>query len=382
MNVSKFVQSLLLPIGILVAIAASPSASAKDKYRIAWTIYAGSMPLGYAQDKGILKKWGDKYDIELEAVQLNDYIDAQNQFTAGSYDAVIAMSLDALTIPASAGVDTTVVLPLSTSVGSDGIIIRGKNKTLADLKGKKINLVELSGSHFLLARALDKAGLSERDVTIVNTSDADMGAIFKAASTEVVVTWKPQLSQILRQTPDTHLLFDSSAISGEIVDVLIARTETLAKAPGLGEALAGAWYEVLGMLSPSHPTHAEIMAYMATSLASYEVMPMLSPSHLKHADRMSYMVAALATDEIDLKKQLETIDFFTPERAAMLVANPAYKATLDTMRTFAFAHGLLGQGDKTIDNVGIQMGRGDILGDPKNIKLRFPATWAKAASTQ
>lgn len=355
MTFSRMIQSALIALGVLTAACSPSSASAKDKYRIAWTIYAGSIPLGYAQDKGILKKWGDKYGIELEAVQLNDYVEAQNQFTAGGFDAVIAMSLDALTIPASAGVDTTAVLPLSNSVGSDGIIIRGKNKTLSDLKGKKINLIELSGSHYLLARALDKAGLSERDVTLVNTSDADIGALFQVASTEVVVTWKPQLSQILNQHSDTQLLFDSSAIPGQIVDVLIARTDALAKAPGLGAALSAAWYEVMGMLAPSHPKHAEIMAYMAT---------------------------ALATDQKGLKQQLETIDFFTPERAATLVAAADYKATMNAMRVFAFDHGLLGPSVKSMDRVGIQMGNGDILGDPANVKLRFPATWLKATSTQ
>lgn len=347
----KFLQYVM---ALAICIAALPYASlAKNTYRIAWTIYAGSMPLGFAEDKGILKKWGDKYGIELKAVQLNDYVEAQNQFTAGAFDAVIAMSLDALTIPASAGVDTTVVLPLSTSVGSDGIIIRGKDKKLEDLKGKKINLIELSGSHYLLARALNRAGLVEKDVSLINTSDADIAAAFEATSTEVVVTWKPQLSQILKQYPDTHVLFDSSAIPGEIVDVMIARTDALAKDPAFGAALAGAWYEVTAMLSPSHSKHNDIMAYMASGLA---------------------------TDQQGVKEQLETIDFFTPERAAKLVTDAGYKATLDTMRTFAFDHGLLGQGVKDVNVVGIELGSGQVLGNADNVKLRFPVTWLKAVA--
>ncbi len=337
-----------------IVIAAVPSASfAKNSYRIAWTIYAGSMPLGYAQDAGILKKWGDKYGVELTAVQLNDYVEAQNQFTSGGFDAVIAMSLDALTIPASAGVDTSAVLPLSTSAGSDGIIVRGKGGDLKDLKGKKINLIELSGSHYLLMRALSRAGLTERDVSLINTSDADIGAAFESADTEVVVTWKPQLSQILKQYPDTHLLFDSSAIPGEIVDVLIARTDTLAKDPAFGQAIAGAWYEVTAMLAPSHPKHNDIMAYMA---------------------------AGLATDRQGVEEQLKTIDFFTHDRAAKLVTDPAYKATLDSMRQFSFAHGLLGQGVKDADAIGIELGNGERLGNPSNIKLRFPVTWLEGAA--
>ncbi|WP_072397116.1 putative urea ABC transporter substrate-binding protein [Hyphomicrobium sp. CS1GBMeth3] len=341
-----------MALAICIAVLPHPS-FAKNTYRIAWTIYAGSMPLGFAEDSGILKKWGDKYGIELKAVQLNDYVEAQNQFTAGAFDAVIAMSLDALTIPASAGVDTTAVLPLSTSVGSDGIIIRGKDKKLADMKGKKINLIELSGSHYLLARALDTAGLSERDVSLINTSDADIVAAFEASSTEVVVTWKPQLSEILKQYPDTRVLFDSSAIPGEIVDVMIARTDALAKDPAFGTALAGAWYEATAILAPSHPKHSDLMAYMSSGLA---------------------------TDQQGVKEQLATIDFFTPERAAKLVADASYKTTLDNMRTFAFEHGLLGQGIKDVNVVGIELGSGQILGSADNIKLRFPTTWLKAAA--
>lgn len=338
----------------VMAIVVIPSASfAKNSYRIAWTIYAGSMPLGYAQDTGILKKWGDKYGVELTAVQLNDYVEAQNQFTSGGFDAVIAMSLDALTIPASAGVDTSVVIPLSTSVGSDGIIVRGKSSDLKSLKGKKINLIELSGSHYLLMRALSQAGLSERDVSLINTADADIGAAFEASDTEVVVTWKPQLTQILKQYPDTHLLFDSSAIPGEIVDVLIARTDTLAKDPAFGQAIAGAWYEVTAMLSPNHPKHDDLMSYMATGLA---------------------------TDRQGVEEQLRTIDFFTHDRAAKLVTDPAYKATLDSMRQFAFAHGLLGRGGKNADVIGIELGNGEVLGNPSNVKLRFPVTWLKAVA--
>ena len=55
------------------------------------------------------------------------------------------------------------------------IIVKGAD-TVKALKGRSINLVELSVSHYLLARALDMNGLSEKDVTLVNTSDADIAA--------------------------------------------------------------------------------------------------------------------------------------------------------------------------------------------------------------
>ena len=50
-------------IGALLAAALSIlsiAASAKDDYRIAWSIYVGWMPWGYAQESGIVDNWGEK----------------------------------------------------------------------------------------------------------------------------------------------------------------------------------------------------------------------------------------------------------------------------------------------------------------------------------
>ena len=107
----------------LLLVAVTGPTQARESYSVAWTLYAGSMPLAYAEENGILEKWGDRYGFDLEAVQMNDYVEAITQFSLGQFDAVIAMSLDALTIPAASGVDTTVILPLSTSHGSSGLVL-------------------------------------------------------------------------------------------------------------------------------------------------------------------------------------------------------------------------------------------------------------------
>ena len=43
-------------------------------------------------------------------------------------------------------------------------IVSKTAKSVAELSGQSINLVELSVSHYLLARALEQAGLAEKDV--------------------------------------------------------------------------------------------------------------------------------------------------------------------------------------------------------------------------
>jgi len=167
-----------LVVAVLAALTlfvGSAQAEERTSFRIAWSIYVGWMPWGYAADSGIMKKRADKYGIEVEIVQINDYIESINQYTAGAFDGCSMTNMDALTIPAAGGVDSTALIVGDFSNGNDGIVLR-RGTSVADLKGEQVYLVELSVSHYLLARALDEAGLSERDLKIVNTSDADIVA--------------------------------------------------------------------------------------------------------------------------------------------------------------------------------------------------------------
>ena len=91
-----------LCVGLLpVFLFGSVPAFAKEKFKVAWTIYAGWMPWDYAAQSGIIKKWADKYDIEIDVVQVNDYVESINQYTAGGFDGCVMTNMDALTIPAA-----------------------------------------------------------------------------------------------------------------------------------------------------------------------------------------------------------------------------------------------------------------------------------------
>ncbi|MAL92199.1 MAG: lipid kinase, partial [Pseudomonas sp.] len=72
----------LLCAGAVVFASLSPFAQAEEKksFDIAWTIYAGWMPWKYADESGIMKKWADKYGIEVNITQVNDYVESINQY--------------------------------------------------------------------------------------------------------------------------------------------------------------------------------------------------------------------------------------------------------------------------------------------------------------
>ncbi|KQO83538.1 putative urea ABC transporter substrate-binding protein [Rhizobium sp. Leaf262] len=348
---TKIISGLLLTAS-LVGPADLAQAAPKKDFKVAWSIYVGWMPWGYAADHGIVKKWADKYGIKIEVTQFNDYVESMNQYTAGAYDAVTLTNMDGLSIPAAGGVDTTAVIVGDFSNGNDAVILKDKTQ-LADIKGQSVNLVEFSVSHYLLARALESIGASERDVKVVNTSDADMVAAFQTADVSSVVTWNPLVSSIL-ENPSAKAVFDSSKIPGEIIDLMAANTDVLADNPDFGKALAGIWYETLAVMTADSPE----------GKAAREEMGKASGTDLKGFE------AQMAATKL----------FDKPADAVSFTASPELGKTMDRVRQFLFAKGLLGNGAAYADVIGISLPDGSVLGDKANVKFRFVTDYMDAAA--
>ena len=73
-------------------------------------------------------------------------------------------------------------------------------KTVADLKGKKIALNKGSNVHYLLVRALEKAGLKYSDVQPVFLPPADARAAFEKGSVDAWSIWDPFLAAVEKQS--------------------------------------------------------------------------------------------------------------------------------------------------------------------------------------
>ncbi len=93
---------------------------------------------------------------------------------------------------------------------------------------------------------MNSVKLKEKDIKVVNTSDADIVGAFKSKDSTAVITWNPQLMEV-KAEPDAALVFDSSKIPGEIIDTLVVKTETLKDNPDFGKALVGIWFETHGV---------------------------------------------------------------------------------------------------------------------------------------
>jgi NitT/TauT family transport system substrate-binding protein len=345
--------STLIAAGAAMALAVSGAAAEpKKSFKVGWSIYVGWMPWGYAADTGIVKKWADKYGISIEVKQFNDYVESINQYTAGAYDAVTITNMDTLSTPSAGGVDSTAMIVGDFSNGNDAVILKDKTK-LTDIKGQRVNLVEASVSEYLIARALEGVKMSERDIKVVNTSDADMAAAYKTADVTAVVTWNPIVSEVLGNK-DARKVFDSSQIPGEIMDLMVANTSVLKDNPTFGKALVGIWYETLG----------KMLAKTAEGQAAKEAMAKASGTDLKGFD------AQLASTRL----------FVTPKEAAQFAESKEIATTMDHVRNFLFDKSLLGKDAKSPDAVGIELADKKILGDPKNVKFRFDPSFMTLAA--
>ncbi|MDP7232992.1 MAG: putative urea ABC transporter substrate-binding protein [Alphaproteobacteria bacterium] len=342
----------LTMVSLSVGSLSDAAAAEKSSFKVAWSIYVGWMPWGYAADNGIVKKWADKYGIDIEVVQINDYIESINQYTAGGYDACVMTNMDALTIPAAGGVDSTALILGDFSNGNDAVILKGKDK-LPAIKGQNVNLVELSVSHYLLARGLESVGLSEKDIKVVNTSDADMVAAYTTSDVTAVTTWNPLVAEITAM-PGAHKVFDSAQIPGEIIDMLVANSEVVKDNPKFAKALVGAWFETMALMSGDNAagkvTRAAMGKASGTDLAGYEMQLASTKMFYQAADSLAFAKSA------DLP------------------------ATMDKVRKFSFDHGLLGDGAPSPDVIGMAFPGGKTLGDTGNIKLRFDDTYVGLAA--
>jgi NitT/TauT family transport system substrate-binding protein len=319
----------------------------KTSFNIAWSIYAGWMPWGFAGDKGIVDKWAKKYGIQIKIVQVNDYVSSIEQYGKTKFDGCVMTNMDAMTMPAAAGLDSTALILGDYSNGNDAVVL--KNSTdFIDIKGRNVNLVEFSVSHYLLLRALEKHGMVAQDVKIAHTSDAEIVGVLKKPSVNAATVWNPQLSFIVGQSANVRKVFTSKEIPGEIIDMMVVNTDVLKANPDLGKALVGAWFETLELMSHNDLEGKAARTYMATTAGT-----------------------TLADYDTQLR---DTEMFYTPASSYQFTNNSKLANTMELVRGFSTKIGVKNTGD-----IGVLLPDGSIQGNSKNIKLRFDTHYVKLA---
>ena len=217
---------------------ASHAADAPPTFSLAWSEYPSWSAFGVAHEvklidggKGKLgpieEKWG--VDIELKEA---DYDTCLVMYGAGKCDAVCITNMDAL-IPSGA-IPSAAVLPTSTSDGADALIVTSQIADLKDLKGKKVYGLAKTVSEYCFVRNLEERGEKEKDYTFTNMDPgaAALAMQQKQEGFDAIVVWNPFVLETLNKRSDVRVLFDSTSIPGEIIDMVVVAQASLDKPGG------------------------------------------------------------------------------------------------------------------------------------------------------
>jgi NitT/TauT family transport system substrate-binding protein len=233
---------------------AKPEAPATEipSFSLAWSEYPSWSTFGVAHELGLLNgKKGKMGEIEKKwnvDVVLNeaDYDSCITMYGAGQVDAAALTNMDAL--PASITKKTVGILPTSTSVGGDALLVTDAIKSIQDLKGKSVYGLALTVSEFTFVRNLEINGENEKDYKFSNMDPAAAAIAMqqKQDGYDAIVVWNPFVMETLKKRSDVRVLFDSSSIPGEIIDMVVMSQDSLDK-PGadrFAHAVADAFYAV------------------------------------------------------------------------------------------------------------------------------------------
>jgi sulfonate transport system substrate-binding protein len=161
--------------------------------------------------------------LEKQLAPLNATL-SWHEFTSG-LPLLEALNLDNLDISAdvadtvpvfaqAAGAELTFIAQEAPSPAAQAIVVKEDSplKTVADLKGKKVGFAKAAGAHYLLIAALEKAGLSFRDIEPAYLTPADGRAAFEKGAIDAWVVWDPFLAAAQRQSK-VRVLADGAGIA-------------------------------------------------------------------------------------------------------------------------------------------------------------------------
>jgi sulfonate transport system substrate-binding protein len=131
-------------------------------------------------------------------------------------------------------------------------------KSVAELKGKKIALNKGSNVHYLLVKALEKAGLKYTDIQPVFLPPADARAAFERGSVDAWVIWDPFQAAAEKQI-GARVLVDGRGIVSNHQFYLASRPYA-AKNPGVIKAIVSELQKVDVWIGQNAKAAAEVLA--------------------------------------------------------------------------------------------------------------------------
>lgn len=265
----------LYRFGLAMMLAFSVSQASGEPLRIGYSDWPGWVSWEVAIENGWFEEAG--VDVQFEWF---DYVASMDAFAAGQLDAVSMTNGDTL-VTGSSGAPGVMILLHDYSNGNDMIVAAPGIESVADLEGKKIGVEIGFVGHLLLLNALEKSGLSEADVELVNVPTNETPQVLASGDVDAIVAWQPSSSMALYALPGAKAIYTSADEPGLIYDLLVASPSSLAARRDDWQKVVEVWYRVVDYINDPATRDAavEIMA-ARVGLTPEEYQPFLAGTRI------------------------------------------------------------------------------------------------------
>lgn len=225
------VLRLVVAVPLLFLFGCGPEAGAPP-IRIATSYWVGYEPFFQAEAQGFFPKGA------VHLVETPNALSVEQTMRGGTLDA-LSLSLSRTLQYLEKGHAVSIVMVLGWSEGADKLLAKPELKHVRDLKGKIVGAELATVNSYLLYRALESNGLSLDDITLSPMSNEGMEDGYHAGAVDAASV-HGRAATIIEKS-GANILFDSAAIPGEIIDVLVVRNKFIEKYPERVKQLVEGW---------------------------------------------------------------------------------------------------------------------------------------------
>ena len=211
----------------------------KSALRIASSPWPGYEPLYLARDLEYFNKNTNLFELPSSDITMESFRNRSTDLATLTLDETLELIHD--------GTKLKILLVLDVSHGGDAVLASPDIKSLADLKGKRISIVNIPLGLYMLNRLLDKAGLKRSDVSVFPMSESKQEKFYADGKADAIITFEPIKTNLIKR--GAHVIFDSSMIPNEIFDLLVAHEETYQARKNELCDITNAWFKALNYIN-------------------------------------------------------------------------------------------------------------------------------------
>lgn len=234
----RLIAALMASAGLLMGLGACLAPWQERQVRLAIVDWPAYEYFYLASRKGLDRDQGYRLQVD----QFGSLQDQRRAFSRGDVEAIAITLPEAIAIcrevPARCPV---IVLVLDASNGADQVAAAARWRSVAELKGQRVGLERSVLGEFMLLRAAQGQGLKLADFKLRYDGPKALVSQLQRGVVDAIVTYSPH-SDGLVADPRFRVLFSSSQIRGEVVDVLAVSPELQRRDSKQVAALVRTWW--------------------------------------------------------------------------------------------------------------------------------------------